>query len=171
MIPSILATLSSRWGLVELGEPFPGERASYVAPAVDREGRSLVVKVFPNAQWAESEYRALAHWDGRGSVRALRFDGQLGAILEERADPGGNIEDAVVDDVEATRIFADVAGLGALWPAQLVDGSYGMRDSRRYSGPFRCSTRLQSRSGLSVNTSSSRAGSTIQLSVAISASS
>ena len=64
-----------------------------------------------------------------------------------------------------------LTGGGTPVVAQFIEGSYGIRESRAYSGPFRWSTRLQSRSGTSVNTSSSRAGSVIQLSAAISASS
>ena len=52
-----------------------------------------------------------------------------------------------------------------------MDGSYGIRDNVRYSGPFRSSTLLHSKSGALVNTSSTRAGSMIQMSAAISASS
>ena len=64
-----------------------------------------------------------------------------------------------------------IGGLCGSDGGQFMDGSYGIRDSCRYSDPFRSSTLLQSKSGASVNTSSARAGSMIQLSAAISASS
>lgn len=69
--------------------------------------------------------------------------------------------------------FVPVAGAGRSdhHGTQFMEGSYGMRERRWYSGPFRSRTRLQRRSGLSVKASSARAGSTIQLSSLISASS
>jgi hypothetical protein len=62
-------------------------------------------------------------------------------------------------------------GPGANFGGQFIEGSYGIPDNFRYSGPFRANTLLQSASGASVNTSSTSAGSVSQASASSSASS
>jgi streptomycin 6-kinase len=95
--------LAAEWGL-ELGDPFPLARHSYVVPA----GADAVLKV----AWAgddESldEGAALELWDGDGAVRLRRADRARRALLEERAVPGSDIRD--LDDDEATAIAVDIA--------------------------------------------------------------
>ncbi len=86
------------WG-VELGEPFPLARFSYVAPA----GDDVVLKVTP--PWddeADEEADALRQWDGDGAVPLLRHDRERRALLLGRAQPGDDL--ASLDEDAATAI-------------------------------------------------------------------
>ena len=116
-LPTILRELSVTWNLVRIGEPFPGARAGFVAPVEDRLGRKLVVKVAPGLEWARSEYEALAHWNGSGSISVLGFLPHLGATLQGRAVPGESLRAAGLGDLESAEIFSDV-----LLELQSVDG-------------------------------------------------
>ena len=89
-----LEELTQRWGL-ELGEPFePGGHCSWVAPAVDRLGRDVVVKVgWPHTE-ALHEAEGLAALGGAGAVQLFELErlgessGDTNAMLLERCRPG-----------------------------------------------------------------------------------
>jgi streptomycin 6-kinase len=83
---------------------------TFVAPVVDQRGRKLVLKVAPELEWAEHEYQALMHSAGHGSVRALAFDRELIALLEERLEPGVSLRDAGVGESESAQTLVDVIG-------------------------------------------------------------
>ena len=79
-----------RWE-IELGEPFaPGGQCAWVAPARDRAGQDLVLKVGWRHPEAEHEAEALIHWDGAGAVRCLRTRRleESVVLLLERCVPG-----------------------------------------------------------------------------------
>ena len=89
-LPSIVPSLADRWGLT-LGPPFqPGGQGSWTAPAVDAEGRDLVLKAGWTHDEGTHEAAALRLWDGRGAVRLHddHVDGDTTALLLERARPG-----------------------------------------------------------------------------------
>jgi streptomycin 6-kinase len=70
-LPGSIAEIAAGWSL-ELGEPFvPGGECAWVAPARDRAGRELVLKVGRRHREAEHEGDALRLWDGDGAVRCL----------------------------------------------------------------------------------------------------
>ena len=98
---------AAEWGLI-LGEPFALSRFSFVAPA----GDELVLKVaWEGDEESLHEPEALALWDGDGAVRLLRHDEERRVLLEERAQPGGDISD--LSDDEAMEVAVQ---LGAkLW--------------------------------------------------------
>ena len=94
--------VATRWD-VELGEPFPLARFSYVAPA----GEDAVLKVTP--PWddeADEEAEALRLWAGDGAVPLLRHDQERRALLLGRARPGEDL--ASLDEDEATAIAVEV---------------------------------------------------------------
>lgn len=89
-LPRIVDDLARRWSL-DLGRPFqPGGVGSWVAPAVDRAGEHLVLKVGWRHDEALHEADGLRVWDGRGAVRL--FDalvvGETSALLLEACEPG-----------------------------------------------------------------------------------
>lgn len=89
-LPSAVAELSERWGLTP-GPPFqPGGEVSWVAPARDRSGRDLVLKVGWAHPDAVHEGAALRAWQGRGAVRlhAEHRTGHSIGLLLERIRPG-----------------------------------------------------------------------------------
>jgi len=92
LLPQIVADLASRWSL-EVGEPFrPGGQCSWTAPASDRSGAALVLKVafgFPGGE-ERDEAAGLRAWEGNGAVRlqaACDIDSAY-ALLVERCLPG-----------------------------------------------------------------------------------
>jgi len=108
-LPSLLAALETAWGLVEIGTPFAGARAGFVAPVRNGDGNTFVLKVLPNATWVSHEADALAHWAGRGAVALNRMDPARGALLMERAVPGDDlIALCYADDRGATAAAASV---------------------------------------------------------------
>lgn len=89
-LPEAVALLATRWSLA-LGPPFqPGGEVSWVAPARDRAGRDLVLKVgwaHPDARYEAAGLRA---WRHRGAVwlHDEHPVGQSIGLLLERARPG-----------------------------------------------------------------------------------
>ncbi len=89
-LPQVVGDLSRRWSL-KLGRPFqPGGCASWVAPARDRAGAQLVLKVGWRHDEAEHEADGLRAWRGDGAVRlvdSLMFE-DTSALLLEACEPG-----------------------------------------------------------------------------------
>jgi streptomycin 6-kinase len=111
----IAREVADEWG-VQLGEPFPLARYSYVAPA----GDEAVLKVTPTEDdESDEEADALVLWAGDGAVRLLRRDPARRALLVERAQPGEDI--ARLEEEEATEIAV----------------ATGLRLWRRAAEPFR----------------------------------
>lgn len=87
-VPALVDELARRWSLT-LGRPFqPGGYTSWAAPARDRVGRSVVLKVGWYHDEARDEVEGLRIWDGAGTVRLLEA-----ATMDEMAglldlDPG-----------------------------------------------------------------------------------
>ena len=71
-LPVALEEIAASWQL-ELGEPYlPGGQCAWVAPARDRDGYELVLKVGWRHREAEHEAEALMFWDGAGAIRCVR---------------------------------------------------------------------------------------------------
>jgi len=80
-LEGVAREVAAEWG-VELGEPFPLARYSYVAAA----GDDAVLKVTPpEDDESDEEADALELWGGAGAVRLLRRDRPRRALLIERA--------------------------------------------------------------------------------------
>jgi streptomycin 6-kinase len=89
-LPATIEQLAARWSL-ELGPPsLPGGQCAWVAPARDRRGRELILKVGWRHLEAEHEADALRLWDGDGAVRCLAAEvyEHTSALLLERCVPG-----------------------------------------------------------------------------------
>jgi streptomycin 6-kinase len=108
-LPGIVRWLAERWRL-QIGMPFePGGRCAWVAPATDRAGRDLVLKVGWRHIEATHEAAGLRLWKGEGAV--LLYDEYVNestsALLLERCVPGTwlktvlpeRAQDAVVADL------------------------------------------------------------------------
>jgi streptomycin 6-kinase len=115
--------LADRWGLL-VGEPFqPGGQTAWVAPARDRLGRDLVLKVGWIHSEAEQEADGLRVWSGRGTV--LIYDSyrlELSyALLLERCQPG-TLLSAAKPEAEQDLIVAEL--LSRLWEAPTERGAF-----------------------------------------------
>jgi streptomycin 6-kinase len=113
-LPEVVSGLAQRWSL-RLGEPFhPGGQNSWVAPARDREGRDLVLKVGWRHYEARHEADALRVWRGAGAVivHAAHIFDQTSALLLERCRPGIALSD-VASEPEQDIVLAGL--LRRLW--------------------------------------------------------
>jgi len=109
-LEQIARAAAAQWG-VELGEPFPLARYSYVAPTA---GNAVLKVTPPEDDEADQEPEALGLWAGEGAVRLLRRDALRRALLIERAWPGDDI--AELGEEEATQV-AVATGLRLWRPA------------------------------------------------------
>jgi streptomycin 6-kinase len=112
-LPSLLEDCAQRWSLT-ISPPFEALSYNYVAPAVDLDGREVVLKAgVPNPELI-TEIEALHLFRGEGSVLLLDADPEVGILLLERLSPG-NLLSTVKDDQQATSIAVKV--MQQLWRA------------------------------------------------------
>jgi streptomycin 6-kinase len=113
-LPDQIEEIASAWSL-ELGDPcLPGGQCAWVAPARDRAGRELVLKVAWRHWEAQHEADALRLWDGDGVVGCLaaRTLGDTAALLLERCITGVPLK-AVLPEPEQDIVLAGL--LRRLW--------------------------------------------------------
>ncbi|HEX3816368.1 MAG TPA: aminoglycoside phosphotransferase family protein [Mycobacteriales bacterium] len=124
-LPGLVADLAERWGL-ELGEPFHGGSASWVAPATRSDGSPAVLKISWPHREAREEATALRLWDGQGACRLLAEDRDAYALLIERCRPGVLLKD--LDTPADERLLAAAAVLAKLWSAGAAPGFEAVAD-------------------------------------------
>jgi streptomycin 6-kinase len=111
MLPRLVAECAEQWSL-EVGVSFEQAHVSLVTRVRLPDGTPAVLKInFPDAE-SEHEPGALEHWNGKGAVRLLAYDGVRRALLVEHCQPGTTLW-ALQDEKEANAIAAEV--LGRLW--------------------------------------------------------
>jgi streptomycin 6-kinase len=110
-LPGIIAACEREWSLTALS-PFENLSYNYIAPAVRADGTETILKIGVPSPELSSEIEALMLYDGRGSVKLLDVDRDLGALLLERLKPGVSLL-SIADDEEATHIAAQV--MRQLW--------------------------------------------------------
>src|SRR5271170_6798455 len=88
-LPHVLRSLEHRWSLT-LHTPFDDDEVScsYVAAVTRADGTPAVLKIGMPHMEGEHEIPGLRFWDGDPTVRLLRADDDLGAMLLERCEPG-----------------------------------------------------------------------------------
>jgi streptomycin 6-kinase len=123
-LPRAVGEFADRWAL-DLEPPYqPGGQCAWVAPARDRAGRNLVLKVAWRHDEAEHEADGLRAWAGDGAV--LLYDSAVtessSVLLLERCRPGTALGDALPEP-DRDRVVAGL--LRRLWQAP-TDG-YGFR--------------------------------------------
>jgi streptomycin 6-kinase len=120
-LPAEVARITELWSL-RVGEPFqPGGQCAWVAPATDRSGADLVLKVgfgYPGGE-ERDEAAGLHAWAGNGAVRlhAACTTRSTRALLIERCRPGTRLGEALSepeqDEVVATllrQLWAETPG-------------------------------------------------------------
>jgi streptomycin 6-kinase len=123
-VPGLVATYADRWSL-DLEPPYqPGGRCAWVAPAHDRAGRDVVLKVAWPHDEATHEADGLRAWAGTGAVRLYDHaaDESTTVLLLERCHPGTCLGDALPEP-EQDHIVAGL--LRRLWQAHT--GGYHFR--------------------------------------------
>src|SRR4051794_2792007 len=93
-LPRTLAEVAAAWELT-VGAPFELSY-HYVAAVTCADGTPAVLKLgVPGGGSLADEAPALAAFAGRGAVRMLRADLDVGALLLERIEPGWRASDLV----------------------------------------------------------------------------
>jgi streptomycin 6-kinase len=82
--------LEQQWSLV-LDAPFQNASAAWVAPVKLSDGTAAVLKLSMPHIEGEHEIDGLRFWNGDPTVRLLRHDRKLGAMLLERCKPGAGL--------------------------------------------------------------------------------
>ena len=127
-LPNRLLDVEQRWSL-RRGELFESPWG-YVGGATRSDGSPAVLKI---RRALFGEMRALAAFEGPGTVRLLESDLDAEAMLIERAVPGSPLSTLVAtDDVLATEVVAHVLQL--LWrPAPESHANGGLDFRRRFA--------------------------------------
>lgn len=87
-LPAVVAQLRERWGL-RLAKPYEQEvSCAWVAPATLEDGTLAALKLGLPHMEADEEIEGLQFWDGEPTVRLLKADKALNALLLERCEPG-----------------------------------------------------------------------------------
>jgi streptomycin 6-kinase len=88
-LPDVLRRLEDLWALTP-DAPLDGEESScsYVAAVRSADGTPTVLKIAIPHMEGEHEIHGLRFWGGDATVRLLRADDDLGAMLLERCKPG-----------------------------------------------------------------------------------
>jgi streptomycin 6-kinase len=107
---NMIADYEARWEL-NIQEPFDLS-FNFVAPAVRKNGREVVLKVVLSRKEFLAELEAIKLMNGKGMVELLEYDLNLGVMLLERLTPGHTLA-AIEDDEEAARIASQV--MKRLW--------------------------------------------------------
>jgi streptomycin 6-kinase len=112
-VPGRVLELARRWSLT-VGDPFDGDASgAWVAPAIRRDGTSIVLKLGMPHMEGEHEIEGLRFWAGDPTVRLLEADDELDAMLIERCEPGSSLREVPESEQDAL-----IAGLlRRLWRA------------------------------------------------------
>lgn len=86
-LPGAIRELERRWSLT-LGAAYGDASCAWVAPVTLANGSTAVLKLGMPHFEGEHEIQGLRFWNGDPTVRLLQADGELGATLLERCDPG-----------------------------------------------------------------------------------
>src|SRR5262245_16251161 len=89
-LPDAVHRLQSQWSLSWLGVPFDGNdvNCAWVAPVVCQDGSAAVLKLGMPHMEGTHEIHGLRFWDGEPTVRLLKADEGLNAMLLEPCEPG-----------------------------------------------------------------------------------
>jgi streptomycin 6-kinase len=89
-LPDVVRIIQRRWSLtVGALAPFNGDAScAWVAPVTLSDGTSAVLKIGMPHMEGDHELQGLRFWNGDPTVRLLKGDEELGAMLLERCEPG-----------------------------------------------------------------------------------
>lgn len=100
-LPALVAAQCARWQLAVTGEPAHGSNALVVPVA--RGDDLFVLRLTPPGPEVAGQVTALRFWDGRGTVRLVQADVEVGAMLLERLSIGTSLLD--VPALEAVAVL------------------------------------------------------------------
>jgi streptomycin 6-kinase len=104
-LPRAVERYVAEWDLTIDGDVLSGE-ASLIVPVVRRDGTQAMLKLQSVNDESEGEALALRTWHHDDVVEVLEDDPETSTLLLERLEP--QTLDDLPDDVEATRILAEI---------------------------------------------------------------
>jgi streptomycin 6-kinase len=110
-LPALRARCFKRWSLSTTG-PLSDLSNNYLEKAKTKDGSEVILKLGPPNPELTTEILALKQYRGKGAVRLLQADPQLGALLLEQVHPCVNLL-SIKDDEQAARIASQV--MERLW--------------------------------------------------------
>ncbi len=119
-LPSILDQVSQKWEIT-LRDPYDDLSYNFVAQAIHKDGTHVVLKLGVPNQELLTEKEALRLFNGRGAVKLIRSDYDLGALLLELLQPGTPVFQ-LQDDEAATRIAGHV--MSQLWVKNIDESMF-----------------------------------------------
>ena len=105
-LPDLISKSETQFG-IEVQAPFENLSYNYIAHGMNRENRSIVLKLSFEKAALYKEMRTLTALAGRGAVEVIEWNDEIGAAVLERAIPGTPLS-ATLDDREATEVFCEV---------------------------------------------------------------
>ena len=89
-LPQTIQQCLNRWQIEWTGESLKQGYFSYVLPCRRQDSTSAILKLSPDAQWAQEQAFALAGWAGCGAAYLLAesFEENGAALLIRRIVPG-----------------------------------------------------------------------------------
>lgn len=90
-LPDIIDALSKQWSLSDIN-PVSNMTYNYVALATQAADIPVVLKISCDENVFNDEYKALAHFNGHGSIKCLDKDNAQYALLLEQAVPGNTLK-------------------------------------------------------------------------------
>jgi streptomycin 6-kinase len=111
-VPGAVDRLVEAWSLVPVREPYESGTHAYTLPVERADGSAAVLKVGFRSFENQAQATALRAYRGDGAVHLLEFDAETGAMLLERAEPGGSLLDhdfGGISEVAAARRRIEIA--------------------------------------------------------------
>lgn len=108
----MIADYEERWEL-KIQDPFDLSY-NFVAPAIRNDGEEVVLKVVLSRKEFLAELETIKRMKGKGMVKLLEYDSEIGVMILERLSPGITLAE-IESDEEAARIAAQI--MKSLWIA------------------------------------------------------
>lgn len=90
-LPDVLHNLQKRWS-IQLGSPFESGSCAWVAPVLNHDTAAVLKLGLPHME-GDGEIEGLRFWDGNPTVKLLKADKDLNAMLLERCQPGTSLRE------------------------------------------------------------------------------
>lgn len=125
-LPELIPECEKRYN-IKIGNAFEHQSFNFTATAIQNDGSEIVIKLCIPTDEIDNEINALAFMCGDGIVKLLDADSQKGVLLLERLSPGEMLR-TIRDDIEATRIAADV--MQKIWKP--IEGSHSFPKTEKW---------------------------------------
>lgn len=107
-LQTTIKKLSKYWSLTDI-KPVNNMSYNFVAFALQKKSKSVVLKISCDETLINDEYKALKHFDGHGAIKVFDINTSFNALLLEQATPGYLLKDHHPKKIDDTiQIYANV---------------------------------------------------------------